>query len=108
MDQLALYIEQAKRNESQSTDFDLIAVADEIQKKSAPIKETAAEVFEDIKETAETVADEVYTSVEDAAQTAVKKFDKIITVYNDGNNALICYMLFIIIVLMFLNLCLHG
>ena len=112
MDQLALYIEQSKRSdETQTTEFDLLAVQEEIQKQANPVKIGENVVNEDLNSVEEQiaeVADEAYTEVEDTAKKAIKKFNDVIEIYNDGNNALICYMLLIIIVLLFLNLLLND
>lgn len=107
-DQLALYVEEAKRNEeAQNTDFDLVVLQEEIYKNAEAEEAEETETVglaEDFKEDAKSLVNDFYEAAEETAGKAVKKFNSAITVYNNGDNALICYMLFIIIILLFLNL----
>lgn len=104
MTELELYVDRALQNEkSQSSTFDLSAI--EVQKElesgmnnsntgSTPISDmTVGDVFDNTMET-----------IDEGVSVAKKEFKRLVTKYNDGNNTLICFMLFVIIILMIFDI----
>ena len=103
--QLDLYIEQAKINErSQSSTFDLTAYEVQQQLNNQVQTPTTEGFSTPTPEDDENFVDKVYGELDEAVEKGKKEFKRIVTQYNDSNNTLICFMLFVIIVLMFLNL----
>ena len=108
MTELELYVDRAIQNErSQSSTFDLNAIevqreleqsgtnnSTQTQTGNIPISDmTVGKVFDNTMET-----------IDKGVSAAKKEFKRLVTKYNDGNNTLICFMLFVIIILMIFDI----